>query len=278
MVSYEDVIDALESEIPVIGISFSRILTFFMILILGFIVIKIVMAVFKGSLKKSKMPRLMIDLLGKMVSAILYIVVILLALGSLGIAVGGVFIGLSAAIGLIIAFGLQDSLNNMFAGIWIATLRPIRMDEVVEVSGFTGKVTGLSMMTTELMTPDNKYITIPNKQVWGSPITNYTRMPIRRVDVNVGVAYGTDLDLAINVAKRIMNSTGLVLKDPPMDVIITELGDSAINVQLRPWAKTDDYWTLWAKLNKDIPSGFVKAGIEIPFPQMDLHLKKGSLP
>jgi small-conductance mechanosensitive channel len=185
-----------------------------------------------------------------------------------------VFIGLSAALGLVIAFGMQDSLNNMFAGVWIATLRPIKMDEVVEVSGHTGKVSGLNVMSTELMTPDNKYITIPNRQVWGSPIINYTRMPIRRVDINVGVAYGTDLDLAIKAAKQIMARTGLVIPDPPMDVVVTDLGDSAINIQLRPWAKTDDYWTLWAMLKKEIPSSFSKMGIEIPFPQMDVNLSQ----
>ncbi len=129
-------------------------------------------------------------------------------------------------------------------------------------------------MSTELLTPDNRYITIPNKQVWGSPIVNFTRMPIRRVDIDVGVAYGTDLNKAILVAKKIMKSTGMVLGDPVMDVIVTDLGDSAINLQLRPWAKTDDYWALWGTLKKEIPIGFAREGIEIPFPQMDIHLAK----
>lgn len=271
---YGDIVETLESNIPVLGISYSRLITALLVLIFGILVVKIIVLIFKGSLKKTKMPRLMIDFLGKFITAILYLVVFIFALGSLGIEVGGVFIGLSAALGLIIAFGMQDSLNNMFAGVWIATLRPIQMDEVVEVSGHTGKVSGLSVMSTELLTPDNKYITIPNKQVWGSPIVNYTRMPIRRVDINVGVAYGTDLDKAIKVAKKVMSATKMVIKDPPVDVVVTELGDSAINLQLRPWAKTEDYWVLWARLKKDIPTKFEKAGIEIPFPQMDIHLEK----
>jgi small-conductance mechanosensitive channel len=271
---YDDIVGSLESEIPVLKITYAQLLTALIVLILGFIIAKIIVIVFKRSMKKTKMPKLMVDFLGKFLSAILYIIVIIFFLGAMGIEVGGVFIGLSAVLGLIIAFGMQDSLNNMFAGIWIATLRPIKMDEVVEVAGHTGKVSGLSVMSTELITPDNKYITIPNKQVWGSPITNYTRMPIRRVDINVGVAYGTDLDKAIKVAKRIMKKTKLVIDDPPMDVVVTDLGDSAINIQLRPWAKTDDYWVLWAMLKKEIPKGFDKAGLEIPFPQMDIHLDK----
>lgn len=259
---------------PVLKITYSQILTGILVLLLGFLAARIIIAIFKGSMKKTKMPKLMVDFLAKFISAILYLVVFILALGAVGVEVTGVFVGLSAALGLIIAFGMQDSLNNMFAGIWIATLRPIRMDEVVEVTGHTGKVSGLSVMSTELLTPDNKYITIPNKQVWGSPIVNYTRMPIRRVDINVGVAYGTDLNRAILVAKKVMGSTGMVIADPPMDVIVTDLGDSAINLQLRPWAKTDDYWALWGTLKKEIPIVFAKEGIEIPFPQMDVHLAK----
>ena len=271
---YSEIVDFLESEVPVLKITYSQILTALLVMILGFIAARIIIAIFKSSMKKTKMPKLMVDFLAKFISAILYIVVFILALGALGVEVTGVFVGLSAALGLIIAFGMQDSLNNMFAGIWIATLRPIRMDEVVEVVGHTGKVSGLSVMSTELLTPDNKYITLPNKQVWGSPIVNYTRMPIRRVDVDVGVAYGTDLNRAIVVAKNIMASTKLILADPAMDVVVTDLGDSAINLQLRPWAKTEDYWALWGTLKKEIPIGFAREGIEIPFPQMDIHLSK----
>ncbi len=267
-----DIVETLEGEIPILKITYSQLITAILVLIVGFIIVRLIVTVFKQSVSKSKMPKLMIDFLGKMISAILYIVVVIFAVGTVGIEVGGVFIGLSAAIGLIIAFGMQDSLNNMFAGIWLATLSPIKMDEWVEVAGHSGKVTGLSVMSTELLSPDNKYITIPNREVWGSSIVNYTRMPIRRVDVNVGVAYGTDLDRAIKVAKQVMSLTGLVLKDPPMDVVVTDLGDSAINLQLRPWTKTDNYWPLWGMLKKEIPKHFSGAGIEIPFPQLDISI------
>ncbi len=267
-----DIVDTLEGQIPILKITYVQLITAIVVLILGIFVARLIVVMFKSSMKKTKMPKLMVDFLGKMISVILYIAVFIFAIGTLGIEVSGVFIGLSAALGLIIAFGMQDSLNNMFAGVWLATLRPIRMDEVVEVSGHMGKVTGLNVMSTELLTPDNKYITIPNRQVWGSPIVNYTRMPIRRVDINVGVAYGTDLDVAIMVAKQIMLKTGLVITDPPMDVIVTDLGDSAINLRLRPWTKTENYWDLWGMLKKDIPMTFSKMGIEIPFPQMTVSM------
>jgi small-conductance mechanosensitive channel len=269
-----DIVETLEGEIPVLKITYSQLVTAILVLIIGIIAVRLIVALFKESMKKSNMPKLMVDFLGKLISAILYVAIVIFTLGTVGIEIGGIFIGLSAALGLIIAFGMQDSLNNMFAGVWLATLRPIRMDEVVEVSGHTGKVSGLSVMSTELLTPDNKYITIPNRQVWGSPIINYTRMPIRRVDINVGVAYGTDLDRAIKAARNVMARTGLVIKDPPMDVVVTELGDSAINLQLRPWTKTENYWILWGQLKKDIPDYFSKAGIDIPFPQLDITVSE----
>jgi small-conductance mechanosensitive channel len=129
-------------------------------------------------------------------------------------------------------------------------------------------------MVTELLTPDNTYITIPNREVWGSPIKNDTRMPQRRVDVNVGVAYGGDLSKSIDIAMNMMKGNKMVLSDPAPDVVVTELADSSVNLQLRAWTKTDNYWTLKGWLTKNIKLVYDKEGIEIPFPQMDIHMDK----
>jgi small conductance mechanosensitive channel len=148
------------------------------------------------------------------------------------------------------------------------------MGEVVEVAGKTGKVNAVGIMSTELVTPDNVLITIPNKLVWGSVITNYTRMPTRRVNVDVGVAYGTDLDKAIKIAMKLMENHPKVLKDPAPGVAITGLGDSAINLQLRAWTKTEDFWEVKGYLTKAIYETYMKEGIEIPFPQVDIHIRE----
>jgi small-conductance mechanosensitive channel len=270
----QEIGDFLDYEIPGIEIKVAQIIIAVLILLLGWFGIKIIVAIFKRTLTRAKMPAIMADFLGKFVSAILNILLILIVIGFLGVQISGVFIGLSAAIGLILAFGMQDTLNNLFAGIWLATLRPIKMDEVVEVQGFKGKVAGLSVMVTELVTPDNTYITIPNRQVWGSPIKNDSRMPTRRVDVNVGVSYGGDLSRSIDVAMKMMKDNKMVLAEPPPDVVVTELADSSVNLQLRAWGKTDDYWTLKGWLTKNIKLVYDKEGIEIPFPQMDVHMDK----
>jgi len=192
---------------------------------------------------------------------------------ALGIAVSSVVLGLSAVIGLISGFGMQDTLTNIFAGIWLAALRPIDKDDVVTTNGQTGKVSAVGMMATELLTYDNKFITIPNKLVWGSPIINFTRMPTRRVDVDVCVSYTTDLDRAIPIAMELMKGHVLVLDDPAPKVAVVELADSSVNVQLRAWVKTLDFWTVMGDLRKGILEAYRREDVEIPFPQMDVHLK-----
>ncbi|EHR78392.1 small mechanosensitive ion channel protein MscS [Thermococcus litoralis DSM 5473] len=265
---------ALEKQLPYLGVTSIQILTAILVLVVGWIVTKVTVKSFKMALKKTKLPELIIEFLAKFLSALLYVAVILLAVRALGIETGSIVLGLSAVIGLILGFGMQDTLTNLAAGVWIAALRPIDMGEVVEVAGKTGKVNAVGIMSTELLTPDNVLITIPNKLVWGNVITNYTRMPTRRVDVNVGVAYGTDLDKAIKIAMNLMQNHPKVLKDPAPTVVITELADSSINLQLRAWAKTEDYWAVKGDLTKDIYKAYMKEGIEIPFPQMDVHIKE----
>ncbi len=161
---------ALDKPLPpyVGGVTPIQVITAIVILIVGYIVAKILVSMFKrGGLKKTKLPELVVEFLGRFLSALLYVVVLLLAVRALGIEVGSVVLGLSAVIGLILGFGMQDTLTNLAAGVWIAALRPIDMGEVVEVAGKTGKVNAVGIMSTELLTPDNVLITIPNKLVWG---------------------------------------------------------------------------------------------------------------
>ncbi|MBN1389298.1 MAG: mechanosensitive ion channel family protein [Candidatus Thermoplasmatota archaeon] len=264
--------DALDYKIPGLGVKVAMVMIAILVLILGIFAIKIIVALFKKVLKRGKMPELMADFLGKFVSAILNIMLLLLVLGFLGVKIDGVFIGLSAVIGLVLAFGMQDTLNNIFAGIWLATLRPINIGEVVEVNGMKGKVAGLSVLVTELVTPDNTHITIPNSQVWGSPIKNDTRMPTRRVDVDVGIAYKEDISRAVQIAMDMLKGNKMVMGDPAPDVVVTSLGDSSVNLQLRAWTRTEDYWTLRGWIAKNIKDVYGKEDINIPFPQLRVHM------
>ena len=197
-----DFMEFIEYRIPLLGVTVFQILSALLVLIIGILAIKVIVSMMKRGLIKGKMPKIMADFLSKFVSAILYVAVFMFALGTLGIQVGSVFIGLSAGLGLIIAFGMQDTLNNMFSGVWIATLRPIK----------------------------------------------------------AGMA--------------LMRKNKMVLKDPAPDVVVTELADSAITLQFRAWTKTDNYWPLKGWLTKKIPEEFGRKGIEIPFPQLDVHMDR----
>ncbi|WP_297068973.1 mechanosensitive ion channel family protein [Thermococcus sp.] len=267
---------ALDKPLPYLNMTPMQVVTALVILILGWILTKVIVSSFKHGLRKTKLPELVVEFLAKFLSMMLYVTVILLAVRALGIGVGSVVLGISAVIGLILGFGMQDTLTNLAAGVWITALRPFDKGEYISVAGHSGSVHSVGVMATELLTPDNVLITIPNKLVWGSPIANYTRMPTRRVDVGVGVAYGTNLNRAVKIAMELMKGHPLVLDSPAPSVGITTLADSSINLQLRAWAKTEDYWTVKGDLTRGIYELYREEGIEIPFPQMDVHVREMS--
>ncbi|WP_292485927.1 mechanosensitive ion channel family protein [Methanohalobium sp.] len=264
----------LSQNIPYTELFVSDMVFAIAVLLAGFIFARILISLFNKGLKKTQLPDLVIEFLSRFLSILLYVLVILAFAGALGFAVGSVFLGLSAVIGLILGFGMQDTLTNLTAGIWIATLRPIDKDDYVTINGMFGKVEAVGMMATEILTPDNQFITIPNQLVWGSAVINDTRMPIRRARVDVGVSYDTDLDKAIQVAFDVMKNNSMVLDDPAPAVITSELGDSSVNLQLRAWANNEDVWTVKWDLTSEIFKAYRKEGIEIPYPQMDVHLDK----
>lgn len=259
--------------IPHTSITIMQVLLAVIVLIVGLIVVKAIVAFFKRSMRRTKLSDVLVEFLSRFFSALLYILLILVVLSTLGVAVGSLLVSLSAVVGLVLGFGMQDTVNNLASGTWIAALRPIDIGEVVTINGMTGKVSAVGIMATELLTPDNILITIPNGQVWGSSIVNMTRMPVRRVDVAVGIAYGNSVDKAVEVAMNLMRGHELVLDDPEPAVVITELADSSVNLALRAWAKTDDYWGVKGDLTKGILEGLPQAGIEIPFPQLDVHMQ-----
>jgi small conductance mechanosensitive channel len=263
------------APLPVIGITLFQVLLAIVILIAGWIIARIIVMLFRrGMERSSRLPPLVIEFLTRFLSALLIVAVLLLAVSALGIAVGSVVLGLSAVIGLVLGFGMQDSINNFAAGVWVAALRPLDINEVISVNGMTGRVSAVGIMATELLTPDNTYITLPNSTVWGSPIINYTRMDTRRVDVPVGISYGSNADDAFMVAMNLMKDHPLVLADPEPAVVMTELADSSVNLQLRAWTNTGDYWTVKGDLTKGILERLTAEGIEIPFPQLDVHIEK----
>jgi small-conductance mechanosensitive channel len=271
--------EILEWEIPYLEISVQSFLIAIVITVVAWVVLIVAVLPFlKKALEKAKLPPLLSGLITRVVRVLLMIVVLMVFMSSIGIDVGSMVLALSAVVGLVLAFGMSDSMNNFFAGTWIAMIRPFRKDEVVEVAGHTGKVNAVGIMVTEIITPDNVYIAIPNRKVWGEAVVNYSRMPLRRVNTDVGIAYGCDVQKAYEVAMGLMKRHELVLDKPEPSIFMTEMGDSALNIQLRPWTKNENYWAVLHDMRIGLHDELPKAGIEIPFPQVDVHLPDGAPP
>ena len=213
----------------------------------------------------------LINFLSNVVYAILLIAVILAALDTLGLPVTSLVAVVGAA-GLAVGLALKDSLGNFASGVMLVMFRPFSKGDVVEVAGVTGKVDEVRIFSTILTTPDNKQIIIPNGQVAADTITNYTANDQRRVDLVFGVGYDDDLKLAREVLTRICANHPKVLDDPATNIFVMNLGDSSVDFAVRPWAKTEDYWTVWGDLLETGKVELEAAGCNIPYPQTDVHL------
>lgn len=263
----------MEKVIPYTDITVSRMIFAIIVLVLGFVVSKYIVHAFRRGIQKTKIPDLTVHFLTNFLSIFLYVIVVLAFLKSLSFDVDGYIVGVSALVGVVLGLGMQDTLTNLTSGLCVAAIRPIDMGETVTLNGQTGKVKTVGIMSTDLLTPDNQLITIPNKLVWGNSIVNMTRMPTRRVSVDVGIGYSSDLEKAITIALDLMKGNPLVLQDPEPAVIATELANSSVNLQLRAWTKTGDFTTVKNTLTAGIFEAYRKEGIEMPFPQMDIHIK-----
>ena len=269
-----EIMDILNTTtVPLSDITLEKVVLAAIIAVIGWIVVRVLISAFTKALSRaSNLPGLVLEFLVRFFAILLYVVLVLVVLATLGMDVSSVVLGLSAVIGLILGFGLQDTITNLAAGVWVAAIRPIDKGEFVEVNGISGTVTAVGIMATELLKADNTYITIPNSLVWGSPVINSSRMDTRRVEVKVSIAYDSDLNLAIRVATDLMAAHEAVLSSPGPAVVVTELGESSIHLALRAWTKTPDAGRVKGDLTRDIVGMFKEAGVEIPLPQMDVHL------
>ena len=215
------------------------------------------------------------DFLGNILYAVLMVSVILASLDTLGVNITSLLAIVGAA-GLAIGLALKDSLGNFASGVMLILFRPFTKGDYVEVAGVAGKVDEVKIFNTVLTTPDNKQITLPNSLITSDPITNYSALDVRRVDLVMGVGYDDDLKLAREVITRVVTSHPKVLDDPSFNIFVSELADSSVNFNVRPWCKTDDYWDVYGDLLEQLKIELDAAGLNIPYPQTDVHLHQVS--
>jgi small conductance mechanosensitive channel len=201
----------------------------------------------------------------------LLVFVVLAALGQLGIQTTS-FIAVIGAAGLAIGLALQGSLANFAAGFLMLIFRPFKVGDYIEGAGTAGTVEAIQIFTTQLKTPDNKTVIIPNAALTAGNITNYSAKGTRRVDLVFGIGYGDDIDHAKKVIMEVLAKEERILNDPATTIGVVELGDSSVNFAVRPWVKADDYWNVYFNLTENIKKSFDSQGISIPFPQRDVHM------
>lgn len=200
----------------------------------------------------------------------LFAMVVIAALGQLGIQTAS-FVAIVGAAGLAVGLAMQGSLSNFAAGVLIILLRPFRVGEFVDIAGASGSVKHIKIFTTELRTGDNKAVIIPNARVLESNITNFSSTGTRRVDMVFGISYEDDIDIARNIINEVLNAETRILADPAPTVAVNALADSSVNFIVRPWVETPDYWPVHNSLMENIKKQFDAADITIPFPQRVIH-------
>ncbi|MEZ9145260.1 small-conductance mechanosensitive channel MscS [Vibrio sp. 10N.286.52.C3] len=250
-----------------------NIISALIILFIGNLIVKAVANSVSKVLQKKKMDRAVVEFVHGLVRYLLFVIVLIAALGRLGVQTASVVAVIGAA-GLAVGLALQGSLSNFAAGVLIVAFRPFKSGDYVEIGGVAGSVDSIQIFQTVLTTPDNKMVVVPNGSVIGSPITNYSRHATRRIDLMIGVSYNADLQKAKALLTKICESDERVLKEPGVQVGVHTLADSSVNFVVRPWVSTADYWNVYFDLMQAIKEGLDNEGIEIPFPQMDVHMNK----
>lgn len=211
------------------------------------------------------------EFLSNILNAALLVVIVIAALEQLGVDTTSV-VAIFAAAGLAVGLALKDSLANFAAGVMLILFKPFKVDDVINAAGSIGKVISIKIFSTVLRTGDNQEITIPNSQIYSGTITNITACDTRRIDLVIGIGYDDDIKKARNLIEDIINNDPAILKDPAPTIMVLELGESSIDLAVRPWVKTGDYWSVRSDLLQSIKETFDAEGISIPYPQRDLHI------
>jgi small conductance mechanosensitive channel len=241
------------------------------IFIVGKIVARIISNLVEKGLTRAGTDQILVGFLGNMTYGILLVAVVLAAVDSLGVNVTSLMAILGAA-GLAVGLALKDSLGNFAAGVMIIIFRPFKIGDYVDAGGAAGTIDEIGLFATLMHTPDNKRIIVPNASILGGNITNVSALPTRRVDLVFGIGYDDNIGQARDIIMGLLNGDERVLEDPAPAVTVGELGDSSVNLNVRPWVKAEDYWGLYFDLLENVKVKFDEAGISIPYPQQDVYM------
>jgi len=241
------------------------------IFVIGRILARMVTSLLRAGMRKAGTDAILVGFVGNIAYGLLLVAVVLAAVDSLGINVTSLMAIVGAA-GLAIGLALKDSLANFAAGVMIIIFRPFKIGDYINAGGAAGSVDEIGLFATLMHTPDNQRIIVPNSSILGGNITNVSALPTRRVDLVFGIGYDDNIGQARDIIKAVIDADERILKDPEAAIAVAELGDSSVNINVRPWVNSADYWPVRADLLETIKVKFDEAGISIPYPQQDVHM------
>jgi small conductance mechanosensitive channel len=224
-------------------------------------------------LMRAKVDNILVDFLSGLAKAAMVLFVIVAALTQLGVDTTSL-IALIGAAGIAVGLALKDSLQNFASGVMLILFRPFKAGDYIDAGGVMGIVERITVFSTTLRTGDNKEVIVPNGSIYGGTITNYSARETRRVDMIFGIGYDADLLKAKSVLRALVDNDERILKEPEVLIAIAELADSSVNIIVRPWVKSGDYWPVFWDMQERVKLTFDQEGISIPFPQMDVHLNQ----
>ncbi|MEC5127646.1 mechanosensitive ion channel domain-containing protein [Verrucomicrobiales bacterium BCK34] len=245
-----------------------------LVYLIGSLVAKWLLRLIKKGLGRSRLDGMLVNFVSNILRWVFTLLVIIVALEQLGIPTTSLITLLGAA-GLAVGLALKDSLQNFASGVLLILFRPFRTGDFIEAGGKEGVVEEIRIFSTQLRTPDNREITLPNGEVYSNAIINYTAKEQRRIDLVIGIGYDDDLRKAKQVLEGILADEERVLKEPAPLVAVGELGASSVDILVRPWTTTPDYFATKCAITEKIKLALDEAGISIPYPQMDVHLDGG---
>lgn len=260
-----------ETMLPLLIEYGSKLALALLTLLIGWWLIGRMMKAMDALMNRRNVEATLHSFISSLVSIALKVLLLISVAGMIGIETTS-FIAMLGAAGLAVGLALQGSLANFAGGALILFLRPFRAGEYIEAQGVSGTVDSIQIFNTVLKTPDNKTVIIPNGSLSNGNIINYSRQATRRVDLNIGIDYSDDLKLAKEILMGLAKGDSRVLKDPEPVVWLVSLGDNSVNLSLRMWSKTEDYWGVFFELQEKAKLEFDAAGISIPFPQRTVHL------
>ena len=266
--SKEEIFEQVSSMVLTYG---PKIVGAILVWIVGWWIIKLLNVGFGKMLDRRQVDENIKPLLKGTVSALLKVLLTISVLSMMGVAMTS-FVAVLGAMGLAVGLALSGTLQNFAGGVIILVLKPFKVGHLIEAQGFLGVVHEIQVFNTVLKTPDNKTVIIPNGGLSTSAMTNYSLEETMRVDWTIGIAYGDDSRKAEAVIQKLCDEDARILKDPPVMIAVSELADSSVNFTVRAWVKTDDYWSVFFDMNKKVYEVFDLEGLNIPFPQMDVHL------